>query len=238
MKKTSNATEIHQCCIQAESCPNLKRRKRATVIDFDSELQRNFANRLCPVGWQACRYDQNQVDADPSIEDTCISLTELNEFAECQQGCEETFPTDDPDYFEYDLIDQIDISALGERSDSILGSSDDLQKRCGTRSFKETALPNNQAAMGEFPWACSVFTRGRNEKYVGGCVIVPNTRDNSVNQPTYKIVTAASKLAKVGKSEQLKVRIRYINLNDGNFEDDYNVAHFISHPKFDKVKKI
>ena len=113
-----------------------KPNKRATVIDFDSELQRNFANRLCPVGWQACRYDQNQVDADPSIEDTCISLTELNEFAECQQGCEETFPADDPDYFEYDLIDQIDISALGERSDSIIGSSDDLQKRCGTRSFK------------------------------------------------------------------------------------------------------
>ena len=76
---------------------------------------------------------------------------------------------------------------MGERSDSILGSSDDLQKRCGTRSFKETALPNNQAAMGEFPWACSVFTRGRKEKYVGGCVIFPNTRDNSVSQPTYKI---------------------------------------------------
>ena len=77
LKNTSNATEIHQCCTQAKYCPNinLKRHKRATVIDFDSELQRNFANRLCPVGWQACRYDQNQVDADPSIEDTCISLT-------------------------------------------------------------------------------------------------------------------------------------------------------------------
>jgi hypothetical protein len=99
-------------------------------------------------------------------------------------------------------------------------------------------LPNNQAAMGEFPWACSVFTRGRNEKYLGGCVIVPNTRDNSVNQPTYKIVTAASKLAKVGKSEQLKVRIRYTNLKEGNFEDDYNVAQFIYHPKFDKVENI
>jgi len=77
LKNTSNATEIHQCCTQAKYCPNLnfKRHKRATVIDFDSELQRNFANRLCPVGWRACRYDQNQVDADPSIEDTCISLT-------------------------------------------------------------------------------------------------------------------------------------------------------------------
>ena len=67
-----------------------KPNKRATVIDFDSELQRNFANRLCPVGWQACRYDQNQVDADPSIENTCTPPEELNEFATCQQGCAET----------------------------------------------------------------------------------------------------------------------------------------------------
>ena len=55
--------------------------------------------------------------------------------------------------------------------------------------------------MGEFPWACSVFTRGQDEKYIGGCVIVPNNRDNSVDKPTYKIVTAASKLAKVGARE-------------------------------------
>ena len=58
--------------------------------------------------------------------------------------------------------------------------------------------------MGEFPWACSVFTRGsrgQDGKYIGGCVIVPNNRDNSVDEPTYKIVTAASKLAKVGERE-------------------------------------
>ena len=36
-------------------------------------------------------------------------------------------------------------------------------------------------------------------------------------------------------SRQLKVRIRFTNLNKGNFENDYNVAQFISHPKFDKV---
>ena len=47
-------------------------------------------NRLCPVGWQSCEYDQNQVDADPSIENTCITPQELNEFASCQQGCAET----------------------------------------------------------------------------------------------------------------------------------------------------
>ena len=47
-------------------------------------------NRLCPVGWQSCEYDQNQVDEDPSIEDTCIKPEKLNEFATCQQGCAET----------------------------------------------------------------------------------------------------------------------------------------------------
>ena len=47
-------------------------------------------NRLCPVGWQSCEYDQNQVDADPSIENTCTTPQELNEFATCQQGCAET----------------------------------------------------------------------------------------------------------------------------------------------------
>ena len=48
----------------------------------------------------------------------------------------------DPD--QYPDYDDVDISALGERSDSILGSFEDLDKRCGTRSFQETALPDNQ----------------------------------------------------------------------------------------------
>ena len=34
--------------------------------------------------------------------------------------------------------------SIFERSDSILGSFEDLDKRCGTRSFQETALPDNQ----------------------------------------------------------------------------------------------
>ena len=37
-------------------------------------------------------------------------------------------------------------------------------------------------------------------------------------------------------SRQLKVRIRFTDLKKGNFEDDYNVAQFISHPKFDKKR--
>jgi hypothetical protein len=229
-EQTSKATDIFQCCTQAKSCPTVKNQpspdygqlgSRVTVIGLDSKFQRNFVNRLCPVGWQSCEYDQNQVDEDPSIEDTCIKPEKLNEFATCQQGCTETGISpksdkksdsseqspdpsvyDDPE--EYPVYDDFDISALGERSDSIQGSFEDLDKRCGTRSFQETALPDNQAALGEFPWACSVFTRARSgqpKKYIGGCVIVPNSRDNSVAEPTYKIVTAASKLAKVGGPE-------------------------------------
>ena len=59
-------------------------------ISHLQKFQRNFVNRLCPVGWQSCEYDQNQVDEDPSIEDTCIKPEKLNEFATCQQGCAET----------------------------------------------------------------------------------------------------------------------------------------------------
>ena len=51
---------------------------------------------------------------------------------------------DYPDPGQYTDYDDVDISALGERSDSIQGSFEDLDKRCGTRSFQETALPDNQ----------------------------------------------------------------------------------------------
>jgi len=260
----SKATDIFQCCTQAQDCPVVKDDvsigtlgSRVTVIGLDSELQRNFVNRLCPVGWKSCEYDQNQLDANPQIENTCTTLKDLNEFAECQQGCAETGisskshkksdsnpDTDHPDpdtghpdpaqYSDPEDYDDVDISALGKRTDSIKGSFEDLDKQCGTRSFSLTALPDNQAVMGEFPWACSVFTQ--NEKYIGGCVIVPNNRDNSVDEPTYKIVTAASKLEKVGGGDTLKVRIRFTKLNEGNFENDYNVSQFIPHPKFDKKR--
>ena len=46
----------------------------------------------------------------------------------------------DPDY-DYDADPDVSIF---ERSDKILGSFEDLDKRCGTRSFQETALPDNQ----------------------------------------------------------------------------------------------
>ena len=36
-------------------------------------------------------------------------------------------------------------------------------------------------------------------------------------------------------SSTLFVRIRFTDLKKGNFEEDYTVANFFSHPKFDKV---
>ena len=51
--------------------------------------------------------------------------------------------------------------------------------------------------MGEFPWACSLFTQGvggKKEKYLGGCTIIPNERDNDIQKPTYRVITAASKV--------------------------------------------
>ena len=83
---------------------------------------------------------------------------------------------------------------LGGRTDSIGGQK---EKRCGTRSFEETVLPENEAIMGEFPWACSLFTQGvggKKEKYLGGCTIIPNERDNDIQKPTYRVITAASKV--------------------------------------------
>ena len=56
-------------------------------------------------------------------------------------------PDSNPDYpdpGQYPDYDDLDFSVLVERSDSIQGLYKDLDKRCGTRSFQETSLPDNQ----------------------------------------------------------------------------------------------
>ena len=56
------------------------------------------------VPWISCTYNQNETSAE--IEDQCTSLEELNEFAACQQGCEEIFPTEIPaieEEYDYDI---------------------------------------------------------------------------------------------------------------------------------------
>ena len=57
-------------------------------------IQQIQEERLCPIvngqQWITCQYNEDDFTAD--IEDQCTTLAELNEFAECQQGCEEIYP--------------------------------------------------------------------------------------------------------------------------------------------------
>lgn len=88
--------------------------------------------------------------------------------------------------------------------------------------------------MGEFPWACSLFTQGvggKKEKYLGGCTIIPNERDNDIQKPTYRVITAASKV-KLAENDPLKVRVRFVDNRLGSLETDHTVSQFIQHPKF------
>ena len=95
----------------------------------------------------------------------------------------------------YASVNKAILIFAGGRTDSIGEST--KEKRCGTRKFTEQVLPENEAIMGEFPWACSLFTQGiggNEEKYLGGCTIIPNGKDNDIQKPTYRVITAASKV--------------------------------------------
>ena len=86
-------------------------------------------------------------------------------------GCDEKFPT------------SVSRNRIGKEK----------EKHCGTRNFKE----EDESTTKEFPWSCSVFTlgiRGKKEKYLGGCTIIPNEPDNDILKPTYRVVTAATKI--------------------------------------------
>lgn len=110
-------------------------------------IQQIQEQRLCPIvngiQWQTCHYNQDEFT--PDIEDQCITLEELDEFAECQQGCDKEIypamhsgkkPVDNvPDYGSPDYVpdnggddeypedyDDYDIALLGGRTDSIGGA--------------------------------------------------------------------------------------------------------------------
>merc|ERR1711981_577353 len=117
---------------------------------------------------------------------------------------------EEPDY---------DLDYLGARNDAINSTK---EKRCGTREFEEIVLPENEAFVGEFPWACSVFTQdvgNKAGKYLGGCTIIPNERDNDIQKPTYRVITAAHRL-QLNLNDPLKVRVRFTDNRLGNFKED------------------
>jgi len=238
------AAKTIACCINPKlvsECPEARINYDEYQDDYTervTNIQAQVEQRLCPVvdgtAWESCTYNEDEYTGE--IENQCIALEELNEFAACQQGCEETFPKKetepkDDDYGEPEQ--EIDYDYLGARTDAI-GAT--VEKRCGTREFEEKVLPENQAQVGEFPWACSLFTQ--KGKYLGGCTIVPNSRTNSIMEPTYRVITAALKLKKLGPSDSVMVRVRYTDTRTAlSQENDHLVTQFILHPEFNPKKK-
>jgi len=231
------AAKTQACCINPDlvsECPIPKEPVVEEEYDYDygsrvQNIQAQVEQRLCPVvdgtPWQSCTYNEDEFTDE--IERECTTLEELNEFAACQQGCDETFPkpVEEPEEEEYDY------DYLGARSDLI---GETKEKRCGTREFEEKVLPENEALVGEFPWACSLFTQAG--KYLGGCTIIPNTPDNSIQEPTYRVITVATKLKKLGPNDSLMVRVRYTDTRSALEQNDHLVTQFLSHPDFNVRK--
>ena len=66
-------------------------------------------------------------------------------------------------------------------------------KTCGQRSFRTlSSLSEGQASPDEFPWTCLVLTT--ENKFLGGCAIVPERKDNDISSGTSRVITAAHKL--------------------------------------------
>jgi len=245
----NKAAKTQVCCInpkKVEECPIAKEQVDAVFEDdyeYDygsrvQNVQKMLEERLCPVvdgtPWESCTYNVDEFSDE--IEQECTTLEELNEFAACQQGCDEIHPnkisTKDPEPTDNSVDEDYDYAFLGARTDAIGATQ---EKRCGTRNFEELVLPGSQARVGEFPWACSLFTQS--DKYLGGCTIIPNEKDNDITKPTYRVITGALKTQKA-KGEKLKVRVRFTDKSQSSYENDHLVAEALQHPKWNKEGRL
>jgi len=111
-------------------------------------------------------------------------------------------------------------------------------KTCGQRNFKPLFnLQEGQASPDEFPWTCLVLTT--ENRFLGGCAIVPERKDNDIRFGTTRVITAAHKLSSLKLEEGLKVRIIEYDASDfnPNVENDQHkeflVSSFTKHPNFD-----
>jgi len=112
------------------------------------------------------------------------------------------------------------------------------QKTCGQRKFTEIAgLRQGEANPEEFPWTCIMLTD--QNRFLGGCAIVPERTDNSISRGTKRVITAAHKLKSLKANEGLKVRIieydaSAFNTNLENTKhQELFVTRFVKHPRFD-----
>jgi len=109
-------------------------------------------------------------------------------------------------------------------------------KQCGTRSYRPVSgLEFGQSSPGEFPWTCLLLNQ--NNDFIGSCVIVPQDFSNNNGRGTRKVLTAAHKLAKIGQSDLLKVRVGEWDASGFNAPEqqehkEYTVVRITKHPQF------
>jgi len=114
------------------------------------------------------------------------------------------------------------------------------EKRCGERRFSEiSGKQKGEANPGEFPWTCLVLNQDND--FIGSCAIVPDNRNNDVRGGTDRVITAAHKLKKIKKLDEVKIRI--IEYDASGFKGpentkhkEYVIAEIVTHPLFDKVR--
>lgn len=114
------------------------------------------------------------------------------------------------------------------------------EKRCGERRFREiSGKQKGEANPGEFPWTCLVLNQ--NNDFIGSCAIVPDNRNNDVRSGTDRVVTAAHKLKKIKKLDEVKIRV--IEYDASGFKGaentrhkEYTVAEIVTHPRYDSTR--
>jgi len=114
------------------------------------------------------------------------------------------------------------------------------EKRCGERRFREISGKNKgEANPGEFPWTCLVLNQ--NNDFIGSCAIIPDNRFNDVRGGTDRVITAAHKLKKIQKNDEVKIRV--IEYDASGFKGPENTRHkeyvvdeIITHPSYDSVR--
>jgi secreted trypsin-like serine protease len=77
----------------------------------------------------------------------------------------------------------------------------------------------------------------QDNNFIGSCVVIPNDSRNDNNRGTAKVLTAAHKLNKVGRTDELKVRVGEYDATGFNAPEtlehiEYTVRRILKHPGF------
>jgi len=114
------------------------------------------------------------------------------------------------------------------------------EKRCGERRFQEiSGKQKGEANPGEYPWTCLVLNQDND--FIGSCAIVPDNRNNDVRGGTDRVITAAHKLKKIKKLDEVKIRIIEYDASgykgpENTKHKEYVVAEIVTHPDFDNIR--